>query len=134
MFTYFHIFFTVRTPRRQPMSAVLNGKLDSMMSLVTEQRDMLLRQEKEKEELRKEISDLHNDFSQLREAVNQGSVAPKPKKKAIPRDLSVSFKKCIRFIHFVVQIPVTKQSVATILVNMFLSLNVIKTLSMHIIE
>ena len=37
------------------MSAVLNGKLDSVMSLVSEQRELLLRQEREKKSCRRRL-------------------------------------------------------------------------------
>jgi len=85
------IFCTAHTPhRRQPLSAIVNGKLDSVLSIVSEQRELILKQEKEKEALHKHVSDLRNDLRHLKEVVQQGSVAPKARKKSIPRDLSVS--------------------------------------------
>ena len=65
------------------MSVVLNEKLDNVMSLVSEQRELLLRQEKE--ELQKKVTDLCDDFCDFQEIIAQ-----RAKKKTVPCDLSVS--------------------------------------------
>jgi len=62
---------------------VLNEKLDNVMSLVSEQRELLLRQEKE--ELQKKVTDLCDDLCDFQEIITQ-----RAKKKTVPCDLSVS--------------------------------------------
>jgi len=76
------------------MASLVNQKLDNVVAMVTEQRQMLISNESEKAELRQQVADLQSDIMQLKEMAengeNQPPVGKKKGKRKVPPDVSVN--------------------------------------------